>query len=453
MDESILTSKLSVLETDYSPVYEQLFIHPEEGESFKLNDSINDIKYDINNINNNIINTTNNIQTLMSSTINRLESINQKIINEKERLQDIKMLCNKYTDFDKVILINDDNVSLYGECNYSDGVFSSSISSYKTNSLSLQKVSGNGMEGNKYVYKDYSYVEDSLDTTNQDALFDNSISTYWEYQRITASSTEKYLLNNFYMDSEDAVCTLNLSSDEKMNEIIISTDIENLKIVDMQYSNNNIDYYHISIPTITFSKLDCYDNNNYIYGSGILSVPNCKYIKITFQSSGTTNDNIAFEKTMFTDESFNEDEINNTFKETIEVASAKRHLIKINDIKAYHKQYQRSSYVYTQELISDSTVYSLSVFANVYIPDDLNSDAVSFILTVNGIDYEIVPINDNTKEGTKIIRYSQSSLAKTKYTKLTSELITSAYLTIKIKGTKDSTPYVNNVKVLLGGEI
>lgn len=453
MDESILTSKLSILESNYNPIYEQLYIHPEEGESFKINEKLNDINYDLNNINNSIINTSNNVQSLLTLTINRLENINKKIINEKERLQDIKILCNKYTDFDKVILIKDDNIDLFGECNYSDGVFSLSVNSFKTNSLMLQKVSGNGMEGNKYIYKDYSYIENSLDTTKQDALFDNSISTYWEYQRITASSTEKYLLNNFYMDSEDAVCTLTLVSDEKMNEIVISTDIENLKIIDLQYSNNNIDYYHIQMPTITFSKLDCYDNNNYIYGSGILSIPNCKYVKITFQSSGTTNDNIAFDKIMFKDESFDENEINNTFKETVEVASAKRHLIKINDIKAYHKQYQRNSYVYTQELISDSTVYSISVFANVYIPEDLNNDAVSFILTVNGIDYEVVPINNNDKDGIKIIRYSQSTLAKSKYTKLTNELITSAYLTIKIKGTKDSTPYINNVKILLGGEI
>lgn len=453
MDQSILTSKINILETDYTPTYEQLYIHPEEGETFEINNKFNDIKYDLNKVNNIIVNAAEDVNTLLSSTINRLEAVNKKIINEKERLQDIKILCNKYTDFDKVILVNPNNINLYGTAKWENNAFSCAINNFKQTNLSMENVTGNGEEGNKYVYKNYVYVSDSLDTTKYSALFDDSISTYWEYQRITASSTEKYLLNNFYMDNEEAKCTLTISSkNESMNEIIISTDIENLEIIDMQWSNNNIDYYHIKIPVITFSKLDCYDNNDYIYGSGVLVVPNCKYVKITFQSRGTTNDLIAFEKIMFEDESFDEESINNTHSETVEVKSAKRHLIKINDIQAYKNEYSKASYLTTQELIKDTKMYSVSVFANTYIPEGLSSDAIEFVLTVNGIDYPVIPINDNTSEGTKIIRYSQGN-SKSEYTKLTSEVITSAYLTIKFKGTKDLTPYVNNVKVLLGGEI
>ena len=65
MDESVLTSKINLLETDYTPTYEQLYIHPEEGEKFEINNKFNDIKYDINNINN-IINTAAiNVDTLL----------------------------------------------------------------------------------------------------------------------------------------------------------------------------------------------------------------------------------------------------------------------------------------------------------------------------------------------------------------------------------------------------
>lgn len=455
MDKSLLTNKLNLLDIDFNPTYSQLYIHPEEGESFFINDKLNDIKYDINNINDTIITFSNNVSNLLSSTINRLELINTQIINEKERLQDIKMLCNKFTDFDKVILINKDNIELYGDCNYSNGIFSAKIDSFKEINLNLNHVSGNGLEGNKYVYKNYAYIEDSLDTTKHNALFDNSIATYWEYQRITASSTEKDLLNDFYMDSEEAKCTLVLSSDEKMNELILSTDIENIKIIGMQYSNNSIDYYDIPIPTITINtKLDCYNNTGYIYGSGVLSVPNCKYLKITFQSNGSTNDEMAFEKTLFVDESFNEEEINRTYTETVLVKSAKRHLIKLNDIKAYNNVYDKNSYFTTSQLIEDNTVYSIGIFANVYIPDGLSRDSVSFVLTVNGIDYEVSPINENNSNTSniKIIRYSQGS-SKAKYTELTNEIITSAYLTVKIKSIKNLTPYINNIKVLLGGEI
>ena len=119
---------------------------------------------------------------------------------------------------------------------------------------------------------------------------------------------------------------------------------------------------------------------------------------------------------------------------------------------AYNNAYNKNSYIQTQELIQDAKLYSVSVFANVYIPEGLNSDSVEFILTVNGIDYSVVPINDNTSSGTKIVRYSQGN-SKTEYTELTNEVITSAYLTIKLKGTKELSPYVNNIKVLFGGEI
>ena len=453
MDKSILTSKTSILETDYTPTYEQLYIHPEEGETFEINNKLTDIKYDLKNLNNMMQTSADNLNALLTSTVNRIEAINKKIISEKERLQDIKILCNKYTDFDKVVLVNPDNINLYGNAKWENEAFSLSINNFKKLSLKLDTVAGNGEIGNKYVYKNYLYVSDSLNTTNPEALFDDSLATYWEYQRITAASTEKYLLNNFYMDNEEAKCTLTIMSNkEKMNELIVTTDIENLKIIDMQYSDDNINYEHIDIPTITFSKLDCYDNNNYVYGSGILLVPSCKYVKITFQSNGSTNDAIAFEKVMFEEETFNEDTINNTHTETVEVKTAKRHLIKINDIQAYNNSYNKNSYIQTQELIQDAKLYSVSVFANVYIPEGLNSDSVEFILTVNGIDYSVVPINDNTLSGTKIVRYSQGN-SKTEYTELTNEIITSAYLTIKLKGTKELSPYVNNIKVLFGGEI
>ena len=52
MDKSILTSKTSILETDYTPTYEQLYIHPEEGETFEINNKLTDIKYDLKNLNN-----------------------------------------------------------------------------------------------------------------------------------------------------------------------------------------------------------------------------------------------------------------------------------------------------------------------------------------------------------------------------------------------------------------
>ena len=127
MDKSILDEKRSLLLSDYTPKYEQLYIHPEEGEDFRINTALQDIKSDIDKIDNLLIDKGNAVSTLLSDTITRLDLVKDKILAEKERIQDIKMLCNKYTDFDKVITINDKNST--GQYSYTDNSFLSYIKS------------------------------------------------------------------------------------------------------------------------------------------------------------------------------------------------------------------------------------------------------------------------------------------------------------------------------------
>ncbi len=450
MDKSILDEKRELLLSDYIPKYEQLYIHPEEGEDFRINTALEDIKSDMNKINSLLVDKGNAVSTLLSDTINRLDLIKNKILTEKERIQDIKMLCNKYTDFDKVITINNKNSN--GQYSYNDNSFLSYIKSYKLNTLYIDDIVGNGSEGNQYVYLNKAYVQDSIDTSNRKALSDNSINTYYEYQRITASATEQYLIHDFYPDSEEAKCTITMASSNKMNEIQIVTPIDNTKVIGLQYSNDGINYTAITIPTITFNKLDSYDNVGYIYGSNLISVPNCYFVKITLQSNGSNDDTIAYERAMFENETFNEDEVNDIQTETTFIQSAKRHVIKINDIRSYANQYATNSYFKTNNLVDGTDdVYAVSVFANVYIPPQLPDDCVEFILTVNGIDYTVQPINSES-DGIKIVRYSKGK-SKPEYTQLTDEVINSVVLTVKIKSSKNLTPYINNVKILLGGEV
>ena len=47
MDKTILEDKKTVLSTDYTPQYEQLYIHPEEGEDFRINDAFKQIDSDM----------------------------------------------------------------------------------------------------------------------------------------------------------------------------------------------------------------------------------------------------------------------------------------------------------------------------------------------------------------------------------------------------------------------
>lgn len=477
MDKTILEDKKTVLSTDYTPQYEQLYIHPEEGEDFRLNDAFKQIDSDMRFIDKFLISKSTDLYNLLISVSQRLDNIDLDIKSEQERLQDIKMLCNKYTDFDNVVPINS-STSLTGEYSITNDTFYCGIEKQNNAKLKVLEVAGNGLEGNKYVYKDFEYVQNNVDTSNRDFIIDSSLTSCYEYERITASASEEYLLNDFNTDSADAKCTISFYSDTAINLITIASDDSTLSVIGIQYSYNGIDYIPLEIPNIKINdKLACYDNFDYVCGDNKILMPRCNYVKITFQSSGTTDDILAYDRVMFWHEIVKTDEekveedaadgiiggnlglpemeaappYNDVQDATIVVKSAKRHAIKINDVSAVSNVYKTSSYFKTGELINNNKFYSVALFLNVYMPAELSSDNVEFIFTINGLDYKVSPVNYDGP-GSKIFRYSQGkSLAE--YTTLLDEPIKSLYLTVKINGTTEFTPFIGNVKVLLGGDI
>lgn len=419
------------------------FLHPEEYGNSKINNALeNGFKY-IEEIYNTTTELANKVDTLLNRSIERLETVSDIITSEKERLQDISMLCNAKTDYDNAIPLTD--YYFTGNFEYQDGVFSSKTTQSTSTVATVIDVTGNGYEGNKYVLQDKSYLEDILSTSNRNAIVDNNISTYWEYSRITASNTEEDLLTDFNTDSSEAKCTITLKFDQISNELAIKSSIEGLKVVAIRYSNDNLTYKDLNImPFSLNNKEDSYKNQDYIYGSNIIAFPDSLYVKITFESKGYLNDTIAFDKVIA--------ENDKTSTLTTIVSTAKRHVIRINDIESKRKQYIKESAFKTNELITNKKdIYAISVFANIYLPNNISEDNVSFILTVNGIDYNIKPVNSYS-DGIKIIRFSQGKMP-VEYTKYIGEKITSAYLTVVIKSKNKLTPYVNNIKVLLGGEI
>ena len=419
------------------------FLHPEEYGNSKINNALeNGFKY-IEEIYNTTTELANKVDTLLNRSIERLETVSDIITSEKERLQDISMLCNAKTDYDNAIPLTD--YYFTGNFEYQNGVFSSKTTQSTSTVATVIDVTGNGYEGNKYVLQNKSYLEDILSTSNRNAIVDNNISTYWEYSRITASNTEEDLLTDFNTDSSEAKCTITLKFDQISNELAIKSSIEGLKVVAIRYSNDNLTYKDLNImPFSLNNKEDSYKNQDYIYGSNIIAFPDSLYVKITFESKGYLNDTIAFNKVIA--------ENDKTSTLTTIVSTAKRHVIRINNIESKRKQYIKESAFKTKELITNKKdIYAISVFANIYLPNNISEDNVSFILTVNGIDYNIKPVNSYS-DGIKIIRFSQGKMP-VEYTKYIGEKITSAYLTVVIKSKNKLTPYVNNIKVLLGGEI
>lgn len=425
-------------------VYEKTFIHPEEYGNEKINNAFSKGFIDVTNIDVQLKELAVKTEDVLSRTIKRLDVVKDTINAEKERLQDISMLCNAKTDYDNVIPLKDN--SFTGSFTYEDGVFYSGLAASSTVKFSISEVTGNGYEGNKYVLKDNKYLEDVLNTKSRSALYDSNISSYWEYSRITASSSEPYLITDFNTDDAEAKSTITLKFDSVANEVLIKTTVDNVRVTGIRYSMDGVNYKDVAMLPFTINnKDDSYKNEGYVYGSSVISFPSSKYLKITFESIGYANDTIAFERT----EADSNETINTI---TTIVPTAKRHAIKINDIFVRNKNFVSESTMKTNELITqDTDVYAISVFANIYYPTGVPTDNVKFVLTVNGTDYEVKPVNSHDN-GVKIIRFSQGKMP-TEYTQYIGEKIQSAYLTVVMKSRNQLTPYINNIKILLGGEI
>ena len=255
------------------------------------------------------------------------------------------------------------------------------------------------------------------------------------------------MISDFHTDDAEANCTVTFKFKSKANELLLKSSLNSVKVVGVKYSQDGLKYTDLPIMPFTINKKDeSYKNQGYIYGSNIISFPASYYVKITFQSTGYLNETIAFERSVAEE---GKDKVN-TY--TTIVPSAKRHVVRINDILFREKAFIGDCYLKSRELIDkDTNVYAISIFANTYLPEGLTNDNIQFILTVNGNEYKMKPVNSH-EDGIKIIRFSQGKMPN-KYTTYIGEKIQSASLSIRIKPLKGLSPYINNLKILLGGEI
>jgi len=157
-----------------------------------------------------------------------------------------------------------------------------------------------------------------------------------------------------------------------------------------------------------------------------------------------TNVNIDFKE-----ENIKDIEGLQTKKEIVKLNTAKRHAIKINDIQLEKNIYNAESIIKTNNLISNPA-RSIAIFCNEYVPEHFSAGKwIRYYLTVNGQDFEVVPINSNNN-GVKIIKTSDLDLSSD-YVQYINQKIKTAYLTIRISTpNKYETPFISNLKILVG---
>lgn len=380
----------------------------------------------------------------MNNVYFRLLNVNEKLRREEERLKDLNTICGNYKDFTKIISLGTDKLN--GRFNYYGNSTLSLFGNVTQIQANVVNVEGNGYEGNKYVINDNGeFISVSLDTGNRDYMVDSSILTAYEYSRLTMSADELKYPPESNFDNEEAVCSVTVIPQNTVSSVNISSDIDSMIIKDLLISQDGGVNFKSAMTkkSIAVNNLDDkYSNFDYIYGSGIIGFETANCLKIIFRSNGTVDEKIRY-KVKQADKS----EI------IYKLDSARRHLIRINNIALYQGSYESPCLIYTDNLI-DLPVKSIAVFANEFAPSffSRNKQYFKYVLTVNGEDHEIVPLNAE-RSGTKIIRFNDT-ISSDAYVKHIRESIKSARLTVTmITPVKTHTPYLSNLKIYLGDYI
>lgn len=430
------------------PVFNGFNVHPEtEPNKEIINEVIEDISIDILGLNKEISAIGNQYNDLMNEVAHRLKVIEELLQAEENRIKDMNIICGNYDEFVTVKTLNYKYFTgMFGyDSNY---VFFAYPNTAKASSedILILDISGNGYEGNKYVYQDDEFVQDSLDTSNRNYLIDEHISTYYEYSRLTSNTELNKYPQDVNFDNIEAQCTITCVSQKAFGTMKISSDFDNIIIQDILYSTDDGNTYISCLdnPININNLFGIYNDGNYIYGSGIICFPSTNYLKIVLSSTkASETDKIAFT-------SLDTIDATNPIETIILLDEVKRHVIRINDLSILSGTYRTGTKMQSEELISEP-IESIAIFASEYVPSHFpdNQEYIQYVLTVNGIDYNIVPINSN-KEGIKVIRSSKLVSLDT-YAEHINESIKSASLSIIIN-TPDSytTPYVSNVKICYG---
>lgn len=426
-----------------TPVTEPLEIHPEEEiQKEIIENQFTDIIVDMQSLNYEVLEATKNYTSLMTDIVTRLNAVDTALEAERNRIQDMNIICGNYNEFTTVKQIKTSDV--YGTVGLlGDYIFTAHTDNASVGKFGVTFVEGNGFAGNKFVYNNKEYAINNMNTSNEQNIYDGDPLTIYEYSRLTSigNKTETTPAEiNF--DKEEARCSINIRCEDTISMLHLDMD-SHVILEDVLYSDDGIIYKSAWATPKEINNINqSYIDPNYIYGTGVISFPPSQFIKLQLASNGATDDKLVF---LFTDASNAQQPI----ERTIELPNAKRHVIRISDITAHVGTFSQG-YLQTKELITNP-VQSIAVFANEYIPEYFpdNKTYIQYILTVNGIDYDIVPINSE-KNGTKVIRVSNYSIIDD-YVVHINETIKSASLKVVIN-TMDSnvTPYVSNVKICFG---
>lgn len=322
-----------IMASDYEPILKIRTTHKQAEPCVKdINENTYEIYRDLCGLTIDYRNAIINYYTLMKDTKNSLDELYLKLQAQKEYHEAVNILCNKYTDFNNVIEINENN--LLGDYTYNQGIISAKIVSSTTIDYDVIDIKGNGYEGNKYVYYDNDFVENIVNTSNPNLIKDKNNITIYEYSRLTANNNESFSIPEINFDSEEAECSIFIYSEQPFNNLKITCSSKDTILKDLAFSSDGIKYLSIlKKPIYLYENLKTVSGAtlSYLPNSGLLCFPDTQFLKITLQSNGITDDKIAFYKTTV-------EETSNTYEKNTNVPTKYENIDLNNQINYVYNQ-------------------------------------------------------------------------------------------------------------------
>ena len=450
----------AILETpEDQPIYEdEEFGGDDLPDRRKLLSKAMDVSMDIATLDSKIINTTNEYAKLIVNTVGRLNEVKRRLKQDEQREQDIQFVSQAYKGLSNVVHLNDQNMT--GAFCYKNNTFMAAQTSIRQVHFDVTEVVGNGYSGNDYVLADNSFLKDSDDRSKLEYISDDSLLTVYEYSRLCSRDETYYYkasaspsdtsmgLDAVNYDDKDATCTFTFHTkgNTAVNMLCIDTDNQDIRILDVQTSNDGMLYTSALTNEIDLAA-DMYHAANYVPGSNIVCFPPTSHLKLVV-SSGHVNagEELGVSKTEI---------IGVLPRLTIQpLKDVVRKVISISGIRLYSCSYTTSS-MHSIDICPSDGCKRVALFCNQYLPAIKKHSAqkeekrITYTFYINGAPYEVKPIN-SSEEGIKMISCMENSYTESGV-KFISEPIKTVQLKINIPvGDSSETAFVGNLMVCIG---
>ena len=401
------------------PLFQSYDFHPDdEPVKQELIDELDKIKVDVFALDTECQGQADDYSSLVSDLTTRLKNIRGRVAKSGQKISDINLLCGYYPEFSNIVDVSE--LTLTGDYSYcGNSTFCAAMSKRSGVDYEVTGVVGNGYEGNDYVVYGGGFLAETNPTKDRALLTDHILDTAYEYSRILSNNTgSDYDIAQ--KDEQQAACTVELTGKSSFNMLLV-------------YSDSSLVLDDVAVCSDTRYE---WQNRP---AQKLLDQPNFSCICATFPQALKA-------KVVLSQTAVNGDVIGVSSSSSIKMLpDARRSAIRVCAIDAVSAEFYKTSVFKTPELLK-TTMDSISILATEYAP----TGSVEYVLTVNGKDYNVVPMNSQ-KNGTKVIRYSTAK-SEDDYITTIGEKISSASLTISINtASAQETPLVSGIRVCLGG--